>query len=42
VKLDSVLDSIAYAVPMNPQGNRQAASDAFEETVMSIPELQTR
>lgn len=42
VKLDSVLDSIAHAVPLNAQGNRQAAIDAFEETVMSIPELQTR
>lgn len=42
VKLDSVLESIAHAVPLNAQGNRQAAIDAFEETVMSIPELQTR
>jgi len=42
VKLESVLDSIAHAVPINAQGNRQAAIDAFEETVMSIPELQTR
>ena len=42
VKLESVLDSIAHAVPINAQGNRQAAIDAFEETVMSIPEPQTR
>jgi 2-oxoacid:acceptor oxidoreductase gamma subunit (pyruvate/2-ketoisovalerate family) len=42
VKLDSVLESIAHAVPINARGNRQAAIDAYEETVMSIPELQTR
>jgi 2-oxoacid:acceptor oxidoreductase gamma subunit (pyruvate/2-ketoisovalerate family) len=42
VKLESVLESITHAVPLNPEGNRQAAIDAFEETLMSIPELQTR
>jgi 2-oxoacid:acceptor oxidoreductase gamma subunit (pyruvate/2-ketoisovalerate family) len=42
LKLDSVLEAIAHAVPLKPDANRQAAIDAFEETVMSIPELQTR
>lgn len=42
VKLDSVLAAIAHAVPFKPDANRQAAVDAFEETVMSIPELQAR
>lgn len=42
VKLDSVLAAIADAVPIKPDANQQAAIDAFEETAMSIPELQTR
>jgi 2-oxoisovalerate ferredoxin oxidoreductase gamma subunit len=42
VELESVLKAIAGAVPVNPKGNQQAAIDAFEETVMSVPELQAR
>lgn len=42
VKLESVLKAIAQSVPMNPEGNRQAAVDAYEETVLFIPEMQER
>jgi 2-oxoacid:acceptor oxidoreductase gamma subunit (pyruvate/2-ketoisovalerate family) len=42
VTLESVLKAIADAVPTNPEGNRQAAVDAYEETAMFIPELQAR
>ncbi|UCH85797.1 MAG: 2-oxoacid:acceptor oxidoreductase family protein [Candidatus Latescibacterota bacterium] len=42
VKIDSVVDAIADAVPFNAAGNRQAAIDAFEETIMYDPQLQTR
>jgi 2-oxoisovalerate/pyruvate ferredoxin oxidoreductase gamma subunit len=42
VKLESVLEAIAHAVPLKPEANREAAVDAYEETVMSIPELQAR
>jgi 2-oxoacid:acceptor oxidoreductase gamma subunit (pyruvate/2-ketoisovalerate family) len=42
VKIDSVVEAIAEAVPFNPEGNKQAAIDAFEETIMYDPQLQTR
>ncbi len=32
VGLDAVLEAISESVPLNPEGNRQAAIDAFNET----------
>lgn len=34
VTLEAVIDAINESVPMNPEGNRQAAIDAFNETVI--------
>ena len=42
VDIDSVVKVIAAAVPLNIEGNKQAARDAFEETTLFNPELQTR
>jgi 2-oxoacid:acceptor oxidoreductase gamma subunit (pyruvate/2-ketoisovalerate family) len=42
LKIESVLKAIADAVPINADGNQQAAIDAYEETVMSVPECQAR
>jgi len=42
VKIDSVLKAIADSVPINAESNQQAATDAYEETVMYVPELQAR
>jgi 2-oxoacid:acceptor oxidoreductase gamma subunit (pyruvate/2-ketoisovalerate family) len=42
VKIDSVIEATVEAVPFNPEGNKQAAIDAYDQTVMNNPELQTR
>ncbi|UCG52663.1 MAG: 2-oxoacid:acceptor oxidoreductase family protein [Candidatus Latescibacterota bacterium] len=42
VNLDSVVNATVEAVPFNAEGNRQAAIDAYEQTIMYDPELQTR
>ena len=42
VKIDSVVEAITEAVPFNPEGNKQAAIDAYEKTMMYDPQLQTR
>jgi Pyruvate/2-oxoacid:ferredoxin oxidoreductase gamma subunit len=42
VKVESVLKAIAASVPINPEDNQKAATDAYDETVMYIPELQAR
>lgn len=42
VKVESVLKAIAASVPINPADNQQAATDAYEEAAMYIPELQAR
>ncbi|MEJ2723012.1 MAG: 2-oxoacid:acceptor oxidoreductase family protein [bacterium] len=42
LKIDSVVKAIVEAVPFNQEGNKQAAVDAFEETTMYDPQLQTR
>jgi len=36
---DWVVEAIAEAVPFNPEGNKQAAIDAYEETTMYDPQL---
>lgn len=42
VKIDSVVEAIGEAVPLNPEGNKEAAIEAYEQTVTYDPQLQTR
>jgi 2-oxoacid:acceptor oxidoreductase gamma subunit (pyruvate/2-ketoisovalerate family) len=42
VKVESVVEAIAASVPINPADNQEAATDAYDETLMYVPELQTR
>jgi 2-oxoacid:acceptor oxidoreductase gamma subunit (pyruvate/2-ketoisovalerate family) len=42
LKIESVVAAIAEAVPFNPEGNKQAAIDAYEQTIMYDPQPQMR
>ncbi len=42
VKMDSVLSAIRDSVPINAEDNQKAATDAYNETAMFVPELQKR